>query len=148
MSRRPLLACVLALAHRVPRMVQWRARGGWPPDLERWPLFVPVEVRGATVGIIGYGSIGRELGRIAHTAFGMTVLACKRDPARRADAGYALPGTGDPEGAIPAAWFAPEEVDVLLARSDVVVMCAPLTRATRAMEEVDAILRKVRSDCE
>jgi phosphoglycerate dehydrogenase-like enzyme len=124
---------MLALAHRVPRMVEWRARGGWPPDLERWPLFVPVEVRGATLGIIGYGSIGRELARIARTAFGMTVLACKRDPAQHADAGYALPGTGDPPGVLPAAWYAPEAVGELLARSDVVVMCAPLTPETRGM---------------
>jgi phosphoglycerate dehydrogenase-like enzyme len=135
------ITVLLALAHRVPRMVEWRARGGWPPDLERWPLFVPVEVRGATVGIIGYGSIGRELARIAHTAFGMTVLACKRNPARRADAGYALPGTGDPEGTIPAAWFASEELDALLTRSDVVVMCTPLTPATRAMIDVRALAR-------
>jgi phosphoglycerate dehydrogenase-like enzyme len=135
------ITVLLALAHRVPHMVEWRARGVWPPDLERWPLFVPVEVRGATVGIIGYGSIGRELARIAHTAFGVTVLACKRDPARRADAGYALPGTGDPEGAIPAAWFGPEEVDTLLARSDVVIMCAPLTPATRAMIDARALAR-------
>jgi phosphoglycerate dehydrogenase-like enzyme len=124
---------LLALAHRVPRMVEWRARGGWPDDLERWPLFVPVEVRGATLGIIGYGSIGRELARITRTAFGMTVLACKRDPRRREDAGYALPGTGDPAGAFPEAWYPPEKVDELLARSDVVVMCAPLTPATRQM---------------
>ena len=135
------ITVLLALAHRVPRMVEWRTRGGWPPDLERWPLFVPVEVRGATLGIIGYGSIGRELARIARTAFGMTVLACKRDPARRADAGYALPGTGDPEGAIPAGWFAPEEVDALLTRSDVVVMCAPLTPATRGMIGAPALAR-------
>ncbi|HKZ06897.1 MAG TPA: D-2-hydroxyacid dehydrogenase [Methylomirabilota bacterium] len=124
---------MLALAHRVPRMVEWRGRGGWPPDLERWPLFVPVEVRGATLGIIGYGSIGRELARIARTAFGMTVLACKRDPARREDAGYALPGTGDPSGVLPAAWYAPGAVGELLARSDVAVMCAPLTPETRGM---------------
>jgi phosphoglycerate dehydrogenase-like enzyme len=127
------ITVLLALAHRVPRMVEWRARGGWPDDRERWPLFVPVEVRGATLGIIGYGSIGRELGRIARTAFGMTVLACKRDPGRRADAGYALPGTGDPAGVLPEAWYPPEKVGALLARSDVVVMCAPLTPATRGM---------------
>ncbi len=89
---------LLALAHRVPRMVEWQGRGGWPPDEQRWPLFVPAEVRGATLGIIGYGSIGRELARIAKSAFAMTVLACKRDPSRRADDGYALPGTGDPDG--------------------------------------------------
>ena len=132
---------MLALAHRVPRMVEWRGRGGWPPDLERWPLFVPVEVRGATLGIIGYGSIGRELARIARTAFGMTVLACKRDPARRTDAGYALPGTGDPAGALPEAWYAPAAVGELLARSDVVVMCAPLTEETRGMLDGRALAR-------
>src|SRR5206468_672093 len=127
------LAVLLALAHRVPRMVEWRARGGWPADEQRWPLFVPTELRGATLGIIGYGSIGRELARMATSALGMRVLACKRDPSRRADDGYRLPGTGDPEGALPEAWFAPARLHDLLARSDVVVMCAPLTSQTRAM---------------
>ena len=90
---------LLALAHRVPRMVEWQGRGAWPPDEQRWPLFVPSEVRGATLGIIGYGSIGRELARIAKSAFGMTVLArASATPSRRADDGYCLPGTGDPEG--------------------------------------------------
>jgi phosphoglycerate dehydrogenase-like enzyme len=124
---------LLALAHRVPRMVEWQGRGGWPPDERRWPLFVPTEVRGATLGIIGYGSIGRELARIARMAFGMAVLACKRDPTRRADDGYCLPGTGDPEGRIPDEWLPPAGLPDLLARSDVVVMCAPLTRETRGL---------------
>jgi len=127
------LTMLLALAHRVPRMVEWQARGGWPPDEDRWTLFVPTELRGAALGIIGYGSIGRELARIAKTAFGMSILACKRRPAERGDAGYALPGTGDPEGRLPNAWFAPEQLSELLARSDAVVMCAPLTPKTTGM---------------
>jgi len=94
---------------------------------------VPTEVRGATLGIIGYGSIGRELARIAKTALGMTVLACKRDPARRTDDGYCLPGTGDPDGRMPDEWLAPSGLAALLERSDAVVMCAPLTRETRGM---------------
>jgi phosphoglycerate dehydrogenase-like enzyme len=127
------ITVLLALAHRVPTMVEWQRRGGWPPDEQRWPLFVPTEVRGATLGIIGYGSIGRELARMATSAFGMRVLACKRDPSRRADTGYAAPGTGDPEGRLPEAWFAPDKLRELLARSDVVVMAAPLTRETGRM---------------
>ena len=127
------LTVILALAHRVPRMVEWRMKGRWPADEQRWPLFVPVELRGATLGVIGYGSIGRELARMATTALGMRVLACKRDPSRRADDGYRLPGTGDPDGALPEEWFAPGRLHELLARSDVVVMCAPLTTETRAM---------------
>ena len=55
------ITVLLALSHRVPGMVEWQRRGGWPPDEQRWSLFVPTEVRGATLGIIGYGSIGREL---------------------------------------------------------------------------------------
>jgi phosphoglycerate dehydrogenase-like enzyme len=127
------LAVILALAHRVPRMVEWRLKGTWPPDAERWPLFVPAELRGAALGVIGYGSIGRELARMATTALGMRVLALKRDPSRRVDDGYALPGTGDPEGRLPEAWFGPAGLRELLARADVVVMCAPLTAETRMM---------------
>jgi len=127
------ITVLLALAHRVPRMVEWQGKGAWPPDGDRWSLFVPTELRGSTLGIIGYGSIGRELARIATAAFGMTVLACKRDPARREDSGYALPGTGDPRGDLPEAWFPPDKISELLARSDAVVMCAPLTKDTERM---------------
>jgi phosphoglycerate dehydrogenase-like enzyme len=133
------LTVILALAHRVPRMLEWQRRGAWPPDRERWPLFVPTEVRGACLGIIGYGSIGRELARMVKTALGMRVLACKRDPTRRGDDGYRLAGTGDPEGTLPEAWFAPARLHDLLARSDVVVMCAPLTTETRAMIDEAAL---------
>ena len=134
---------LLALAHRVPRMVEWQGRGGWPPDEQRWPLFVPSEVRGATLGIIGSGSIGRELARIAKSAFGMTVLAGKRDPSRRADDGYCLPGTGDPEGRLPDEWLGMAALDTLLARSDVVVLCAPLTAETRGLIG-EAALRRMK----
>lgn len=127
------MTMLLALAHRVPRMVEWQGLGAWPPDEQRWPLFVPSEVRGATLGIIGYGSIGRELARIAKSAFGMVVLACKRNPGQRADDGYCLPGTGDPTGALPDEWLGHAQLDRLLARSDAVVLCAPLTPETQGM---------------
>jgi phosphoglycerate dehydrogenase-like enzyme len=133
------ITVLLALAHRVPRMVEWHARKTWPPDAERWPLFVPTEVRGATLGIIGYGSIGRELARIATAAFGMTVLACKREPAKRADPGYGLPGTGDPAGVLPAGWYGPGDLPRMLPRCDVVVLCAPLTAETRHLIDRAAI---------
>ena len=100
------ITVMLALAHRVPRMVEWRNRGGWPPDAQRWPLFVPTEIRGATLGLIGYGSIGRELARIAKSAFGMTVLACKRDPKQRRDSSITR-GDGHPECVLPYGVRAP-----------------------------------------
>ena len=132
------ITTMLALAHRVPAMVAWKARGGWPPDAQRWPIFVPTEIRGATLGVIGYGSIGRELARMAKSAFAMTVLASKRDPSQRADTGYTRPGTGDPDGTLPDAWFSPKQLHELLARSDVVVNCAPLTPDTERMFDARA----------
>ena len=127
------LTVMLALAHRVPRMVEWQARGGWPPDAQRWELFVPVELRGATLGIIGYGSIGRELARMATAALGMRVVALKRDPMQHADPDYCPAGSGDPEGRLPERWLGPAQLPELLETSDVVVMAAPLTPATRGM---------------
>jgi D-3-phosphoglycerate dehydrogenase len=67
------ITALLALAHRVPAMIEWQRRGVWPPDAQRWPLFVPTEIRGATLGIIGYGSIGRYLADVAEV-LGMEVL--------------------------------------------------------------------------
>jgi phosphoglycerate dehydrogenase-like enzyme len=133
------MTTLLALAHRVPRMVEWQGKGVWPPDEQRWPLFVPAEIRGAALGIIGYGSIGREVARLAKTAFGMTVLACKRDPGNRADPGYGLPGTGDPEGLLPADWYGPADLTRMLPRCDVVVLAAPLTAETRHLIDRRAI---------
>src|SRR4029453_9466072 len=127
------MTTILALAHRVPRMVEWQGKGVWPPDEQRWPLFVPTEVRGATLGIIGYGRIGPQAARRATSALAMRVVALKRDPSQRIDTGFALPGTGDPAGTLPEAWLSPSELPLLLERSDVVVMCAPLTRETRTM---------------
>jgi phosphoglycerate dehydrogenase-like enzyme len=135
------ITVILALAHRVPRMVEWHARKTWPPDRERWPLFVPTEIRGATLGVIGYGSIGRELARMATSALGMTVLACKREPSERSDPGYGLPGTGDPDGALPSAWYGPAELSRMLPRCDVIVLCAPLTAETRRLIDRTAIAR-------
>jgi phosphoglycerate dehydrogenase-like enzyme len=100
---------------------------------------VPTEIRGATLGVIGYGSIGRELARMVTAAFGMRVLACKRDPTARADLGYGPPGTGDPEGALPAEWFGPAQLHRMLPRCDAVVLCAPLTRETRHLIDAAAI---------
>ncbi|KGO70893.1 D-isomer specific 2-hydroxyacid dehydrogenase, NAD-binding [Penicillium expansum] len=62
---------------------------------------------GKKVGILGYGSIGRQIARVSQ-ALGMTVHAYtaspRSTPESRRDNGYIVPGTGDPEGSIPASW--------------------------------------------
>ncbi len=121
---------MLALARRIPRMVHVQTRGQWPS--ERWRTFLGVELRGKTLGVIGYGSIGREAARIARQGFGMRVLAMTRGGSR-VDRGYVEPGVGDPEGNIPEGWFTPDRLNELLSQSDFVLIAAPLTDDTRGM---------------
>lgn len=126
-----VLTMVLAWLRRLPRMFDLQQRGAWLPRVERATLFSGEEARGKTVGIVGYGSIGRELARLA-TAFGMRILAMQRGSNRR-DNGFVLPGIGDPLGTLPERYYAPDELHSMLAECDVVVIAAPLTAQTRGM---------------
>ena len=119
---------ILAYFRRLPRMLYYQQRGEWPRG--RWALFADGELRGATMGVVGYGSIGREVGRLAK-AFGMRLLAMRRHGGRREDRGYVVPGTGDPEGGLPDDWYTPDQVLEMLPQCDVVVVALPLTEETR-----------------
>lgn len=81
------------------------------------------------MGIVGYGSIGREVGRLGQ-AFGMRVLALRRSGGRT-ETGYAMEATGDPEGAVPDCFYALSGLHEMLRECDYVVVALPLTRATR-----------------
>jgi phosphoglycerate dehydrogenase-like enzyme len=123
---------MLAFGHRLPEMLTHQAAANWPAD-NRFATFIPLELRGSTVGIVGYGSIGREIAHVAHT-FGMQVLAVKRDVRHPADEdGYAVPGTGDPEGMYFHRLYPPEALVSMVKESDFVVVTVPLTDSTRGM---------------
>jgi len=122
-----VLASMLAYRWRVPLWTSCQRESRWPS--ERWNLFARPELRGSTLGVVGYGSIGREVGRLGK-AFGMRVLAVRRSTGR-ADQGYAVDGTGDHEGTIPERFYAPEELQEMLPECDYVVVALPLTMATR-----------------
>ena len=119
-------ASILAHRWRVPLWTHCQREGRWPKG--RWNLYARPELRDATLGIVGYGSIGREVGRLGQ-AFGMRVLALRRDVGRR-DEGYSVAGTGDPEGGIPERFYPPEALHNMLAECDYVVVALPLTPAT------------------
>jgi len=111
---------LLVFAKRLPRMQRDKARRYWPPQEQP-----SGELRGQTVLVVGAGAIGTEIARLAK-AFGMTVLAVKRDVsepvehvdelhpierlhelAGRADAiASVLPGTDATRGLIDAGVFA------------------------------------------
>ncbi|KAI1444231.1 hypothetical protein F5Y02DRAFT_183714 [Annulohypoxylon stygium] len=93
---------------------------------------------GMRIGILGYGAIGRQTARLAKT-LGMEVYAYTRaervTPESRKDDSYCVPGTGDPDGLLPAKWFhgaAKEDVNKFLAQDlDLLVISVPLTSETR-----------------
>ncbi len=97
------LGLMLSALRHIPATDAGIKAGGWPRLRGR-------ELGGRTVGIIGFGAIGRRVGELA-LAFGATVIAY--DPMR-----------GD---AVPGARFRWATVSELLTESDIVTLhCPPL----------------------
>ncbi len=133
------IGLMLAWAHHVPRMLAYQARAEWATN--RWANFVPRELRGMTLGLVGYGAIGREVARLGQ-AMGMRVLATKRVTSDPQYHGWRLKGTGDPNGTIPSRYYPPDAISDMLVLSDYVVVSTPLTPATRELigrEEIAAM---------
>ncbi|NDJ55037.1 MAG: D-2-hydroxyacid dehydrogenase [Chloroflexi bacterium] len=137
------LAQMLAFAQRLPSMLEDKARKQWSD--ERYLRFMPRELRGSTLGLVGYGSIGREIARLAQ-AFGMRILAVKRDLRNLTLKRYS-PGThiGDPDGSIPDRIYPTEALHSFLAECDFVVITVPLTADTYHLMDEQAFAA-MRSD--
>jgi phosphoglycerate dehydrogenase-like enzyme len=120
------ISSMLAWAHVLPTTMRAQLKREW-----KRTGFMDIEpMRGKTLGVIGYGSIGRETARIAQT-LGMDVLALKRNPEERRDSGWNPPGIGDPDGSIPRRWYGPDQCELILHESDYVTVTLPLTPQTR-----------------
>lgn len=133
------LTMLLALGHHFPALQNHQRRGEWPAD--RWERLNPRELRGSTVGIVGYGSIGRQIARLLQT-FGATVLATKRDVMHPHDTGYTPEGMGDPHAELVNRLYPPQAIRSMFKECDFVVVTVPLTAETRGMigaEELAAL---------
>ena len=120
------IASMLAWARRFHVTIRAQSRHEWSRRAVMNNLDV---IRGKTLGIVGYGSIGRETGRLA-AAFGMRVLALKRNYEERRDPGWCPEGLGDPEGRIPERWFGRDGCAEMLSQSDYVSVTLPNTPQT------------------
>jgi len=125
-----VLEMILALGHKLPQIMEHQKRADWSE--ERGEIFQPMELNQSTVGIIGYGSIGRQVAKLLR-AFGATVLATKRDAMRPADGGYSPEGVGDPEGDYLQRLYPAEALKSMLKECDYVVVCVPLTKDTQGL---------------
>jgi phosphoglycerate dehydrogenase-like enzyme len=107
------IAAMLYFAKDFRRLIRQQAAA-------RWEQFDVVFLRGQTLGVIGYGGIGREVARLAH-ALGMKVLALRRRTPASED---------DP---VLERSFTREQLNEMLSISDYVLAAAPLTPETQGM---------------
>lgn len=136
------IGMMLAFSLQFPKM--WRLQGQSKWADRPHETFRPVGLRGQVLGIVGYGSIGRELARIAH-AIGMKVLATKNNllkPQEELD--YVETGTGDPNAEIPERLYPPEALGSMVEVCDYVVVTVPLTEKTHHSINAD-ILKRMKS---
>jgi lactate dehydrogenase-like 2-hydroxyacid dehydrogenase len=115
-------ALLMAAARRIPESVDYVRDGRW----NTWGpmLLMGVDVHGATLGIVGFGRIGRELARRGR-GFGMRILYHDVHPA-----------TPEDEAELGAARV---ELDELLAESDFVSLHVNLTDDTHHLIDADAL---------
>ena len=106
-----VLAVILEHTHRL-RDYRALALSSWNQSAQFTMLDYPIrELCGRTLGIIGYGTLGRAVAQAAQAAFDMRVLVAAR------------PGTAAAPGRV--------DLDALLSQSDVVSLHCPLTPQTR-----------------
>ena len=90
------------------------------------------ELGGKTLGIVGYGGVGREMAARG-VAFGMTVIATKRSIPEEIPAGVSV--------------LTPERLDEVLHRSDAVMIAVPDTPETVGLFDAEVFRAMKRSAC-
>lgn len=113
---------LLTLSHNLSRYHESVRAGDWQRSDDFCPLLHPVrELSAMTLGIVGYGDLGRGVARIARE-FGMRVLVSARAGSNVVD-----------EGRV--------SFEQLLAESDAISLHCPLNDATRSLFDARAFRR-------
>jgi phosphoglycerate dehydrogenase-like enzyme len=108
------LAAILYFAKDFRRMIRNQMAGVWEP-------FDVLPISGKTIGIVGYGDIGRAVAARARP-LGMNVLAMKRHVSTQT--------SSDP---LVGHIYTPNERIAMLSRCDYIVVAAPLNAETRGL---------------
>jgi len=131
---------MLALSHKLPSLQKFQMNHEWPPD--RFSRFSPKELRNSTVGLVGYGSISREIARLL-VPFNVKILACKKNLMETRDNGYIIEGLGDPAGYLFTRLYPYQAIKSMMKECDFVVVTVPRTQETHNLiaEEELAVLK-------
>ena len=119
-----VIALILALRRQIPRYRSEVIRGRWQEEAGFCFFDAPInDVRGAALGLIGFGALGQATARLARH-LGMTTRYYSPRPPRAAEAGELATAV---------------DLDTLLADSDVVSCHCPLNDSTRHMINAAAL---------
>jgi phosphoglycerate dehydrogenase-like enzyme len=120
-----VMALIFALAKKIPQAALFQQKHIWGQEAIWRDRAHPREIAGATLGLVGVGSIGRRVAQMA-SALGMRVIAVREHVEK-----------GSPEGV--ATVFPPSAIDEVLKQSDYVVLAAPLIAATHGLINADRL---------
>ncbi len=121
------LAMMVNLARDLRGMIRNQEAGLFvsPPQFQN-------EIRGRTVGLWGYGGIGRQTARLCK-ALGMKVHVMKIQAALSQKNVYTVDDAGDPDGTLPDRVFTPNQKMEFLSGLDFLILAMPLTKANEGI---------------
>ena len=115
-----VIGATIALARQFPAAMRFQVAHRWGQDALEGKSTAIMTIHGRRMGIVGLGSIGKEIARLAGP-LGMRVAGIQRN----------IQDAQLPAGVEEV--MPPEDLPRLLAASDVVVLAAPLTPETRGL---------------
>src|SRR5260370_37576792 len=119
-----VIALIFALAKKIPGSVRLQEKHVWGQQI-LWDELPRVrEVAGATVGLIGLGSIGRAVATSAK-ALGMRAIAVREHPEKGSEGADAV--------------FGPAQIDEVFRQADYVVLATPVTASTKAIANAERL---------
>ena len=121
------IAMMFALAKRLHIAVRAQQQNVWAQEQISYGEPRPTELAGSTLGLVGYGAIGRPIAESAK-ALGMRVLVVRQHPQER----------GGSDG---ITFFGPEDLDQVIAQSDFLVLAAPNTEKTQRLINGERLAR-------
>ncbi len=124
-----IVGAILFHTHRLWKLGEYRALRDWSVR----NAFQPEILVGRTLGLLGYGGTARRAAHIARS-LGMRVIAVRRSPLRGSANVYRVPEVEAMDaGPEPCEVWGMDQLDRLLADSDVVACAMPLTPDTRRL---------------
>jgi D-2-hydroxyacid dehydrogenase (NADP+) len=119
-----VVALIFALAKKIPGSAQLQVKHVWGQQI-LWDELPHIrEVAGATLGLVGLGSIGRAVVKSAK-ALGMRVIAVREHPDKGSEGADSV--------------FSAGQIEEVFRQADYLVLAAPVTNSTKAIVNAERL---------